>query len=68
MDFRENKFVICLLNYLKLLTYQLLTNCLKLGIFVPLSSALGVQVCEEVKPSEGDLVFQRSDGPFLRWH
>lgn len=58
MDLRESKFVVRLFT----------SNCLRLGIFVSLSSALGVLVCEEVKPSEGDSVFKRSDVPFLRWH
>lgn len=49
MDLRENKFVVCLFK----------SNCLRLGIFVSLSSALVVLVCEEVKPSEGDSVLKK---------
>lgn len=49
MDLRENKFVVRLFK----------SNCLRLGIFFSLSSALGVLVCEEVKPSEGDSVLKK---------
>lgn len=55
LDFRKNKFMVHLLK----------CDCLKPGISVPLSSAPGEMVCEEIKPIEAGSGFKRSDVFFL---